>query len=118
MFVEINNTDVVLAGWIDIGVGKTGAIKASLPPLYAVVSVNKTDNAPVVTCKVEAGVTVIMIVDISMVETAVGVCCSICVFVALVLETEVGACSAVTLTDDILVAVDDIRDTVAVTKTE
>ena len=46
---------------------------ASLCPVYAVVSVNITDDAPVVIGRVEAVVSVNMIVDVSIVETEVEV---------------------------------------------
>ena len=76
--------DDVSAVLIKVGVSETDKSKASLPPVYAIVSVTITDDVPVVIGNIEAGVTVIMIVDISMVETAVGLCCSISVIVALV----------------------------------
>ena len=71
--VEINNTDDVSVVWNEKGVRKTDEYMASLCPENAVVSVNITDDAPVVIGRVEAGVTVNMIVDVSIVETEVGV---------------------------------------------
>ena len=72
--VEITDTDDVSVVWIEIGVRKTDEYIACLPPVYAVVSVNITNDAAVVIDKVEAVITVKMIVDESVVETAEGVC--------------------------------------------
>ena len=102
--------------WVEVGVSETDEYRASLPPVYAALSV--TDDAPVVIGKVEAGITVNMIVDGSVVETAVGVCGVISVINAIVFETEVGACSAGTLIDNSLVEEGDKGDSVAINKTD
>ena len=58
--------------WDEVGCNETDEY-IDCPPVYAVVSVNITDNAPVVIGKVEAIITVNMIVDESEIETAEGV---------------------------------------------
>ena len=59
-----------------------------------------------------------MIVDVSVVDTVVGVYGSIFVIGTIIFETEVRASTAVNLSDDSLLVEDNIGDSVAVTKTD
>ena len=114
VLVEITNTDDVSAVSIEVGISKT---VATLTSVNAVVLVNLGELTMAIG-RVEAGVIVNMIVDLFVVETAVGVCGSIFLIGTIIFENKVGASTAVTLTDDSFVVEDDIGDSVAVTNND